>query len=346
MYDPSIGRWLEEDPIGFEGGDSNLNRYVGNDPVNATDPSGLLECDDRQNAPGNARLVDVSAILERRVNEVIDEVRREFRPRLARQREEFFRNGLALEAVEEVFNRLGRDVRESGVNTPVGSQGQRSEIEVWLGDNDNLRSANNQINQITFLQSRYRFNRVGWGITSHAPWWFCTQDINILNHGIAPTIKIKDTLMGTDKWGHFFQQGYWLFKLHQSNDLQNPDSLFAFCRFLEGGNTAEDRRQYDLVQFGRLAGRFGSRQGIQGDRASGVISQADINANMGGFSFYSDLFADFLNRRYTFRFRVEDYSIASFNEIAVPNTFTRGVRPNDTLTPAPRLSFAPGSQRF
>lgn len=40
MYDPSIGRWLEEDPIGFEGGDANLYRYVGNDPTNETDPTG------------------------------------------------------------------------------------------------------------------------------------------------------------------------------------------------------------------------------------------------------------------------------------------------------------------
>lgn len=41
MYDPSIGRWLSEDPLGFEAGDSNLYRYVGNGPTNATDPSGL-----------------------------------------------------------------------------------------------------------------------------------------------------------------------------------------------------------------------------------------------------------------------------------------------------------------
>ncbi len=40
-YDPVVGRWLEEDPIGFEGGDKNLYRYVKNDPTNVTDPSGL-----------------------------------------------------------------------------------------------------------------------------------------------------------------------------------------------------------------------------------------------------------------------------------------------------------------
>lgn len=40
-FSPNLGRWLEEDPIGFEGGDSNLYRYVANTPTNATDPSGL-----------------------------------------------------------------------------------------------------------------------------------------------------------------------------------------------------------------------------------------------------------------------------------------------------------------
>lgn len=41
-YDPSIKRFLSIDPIGFESGDYNHYRYVGNDPVNFKDPSGLL----------------------------------------------------------------------------------------------------------------------------------------------------------------------------------------------------------------------------------------------------------------------------------------------------------------
>ncbi len=40
-YDPAVGRWMSEDPIGFEGRDGNLSAYVGNGPVNAVDPSGL-----------------------------------------------------------------------------------------------------------------------------------------------------------------------------------------------------------------------------------------------------------------------------------------------------------------
>jgi len=41
-YDPDVGRWTAKDPIFFAGGDTDLYGYVLNDPVNAVDPSGLL----------------------------------------------------------------------------------------------------------------------------------------------------------------------------------------------------------------------------------------------------------------------------------------------------------------
>ncbi|MCP4540898.1 MAG: RHS repeat-associated core domain-containing protein, partial [Chloroflexi bacterium] len=41
-YDLSTGRWMSVDPIGFEAGDVNLYRYVGNTVVSSNDPSGLL----------------------------------------------------------------------------------------------------------------------------------------------------------------------------------------------------------------------------------------------------------------------------------------------------------------
>jgi RHS repeat-associated protein len=40
-YDPTLGRWTARDPIAFEGGDTNLYAYVGGDPVNGVDVTGL-----------------------------------------------------------------------------------------------------------------------------------------------------------------------------------------------------------------------------------------------------------------------------------------------------------------
>ena len=41
-YDPMEGRFISKDPISFNGGDANLYGYVLNNPVNLTDPRGLM----------------------------------------------------------------------------------------------------------------------------------------------------------------------------------------------------------------------------------------------------------------------------------------------------------------
>jgi RHS repeat-associated protein len=51
-YAPTIGRFLSEDPIEFFAGDPNLYRYVGNEPVMGTDPTGLRRDLPRQCKPG------------------------------------------------------------------------------------------------------------------------------------------------------------------------------------------------------------------------------------------------------------------------------------------------------
>jgi RHS repeat-associated protein len=40
-YDPTIGRFISEDPWGFRSGDGNFYRYVRNGPINLIDPLGL-----------------------------------------------------------------------------------------------------------------------------------------------------------------------------------------------------------------------------------------------------------------------------------------------------------------
>ncbi len=40
-YDSTTGRWITQDPLSFDAGDSNLYRYARNAPTGATDPSGM-----------------------------------------------------------------------------------------------------------------------------------------------------------------------------------------------------------------------------------------------------------------------------------------------------------------
>lgn len=44
FYDPGLGRFTSEDPVGFLGRDANLYGYVHNDPLRFVDPSGLRRC--------------------------------------------------------------------------------------------------------------------------------------------------------------------------------------------------------------------------------------------------------------------------------------------------------------
>src|SRR5262249_38278683 len=40
---PTLGRWMQEDPLGYVAGDNNLYRYVGNNPHNLLDALGLQQ---------------------------------------------------------------------------------------------------------------------------------------------------------------------------------------------------------------------------------------------------------------------------------------------------------------
>ena len=47
-YNPELGKWLSEDPIGFNAGDTNVYRYVGNNTIQFSDPLGLIKSQDKR----------------------------------------------------------------------------------------------------------------------------------------------------------------------------------------------------------------------------------------------------------------------------------------------------------
>jgi RHS repeat-associated protein len=59
-YDQNSGRFVSEDPVGFQGGDNNVYRYSFNDPVNLKDPTGLTVTCTYNQFSGNLRCTDDS----------------------------------------------------------------------------------------------------------------------------------------------------------------------------------------------------------------------------------------------------------------------------------------------
>jgi RHS repeat-associated protein len=61
-YDPNLGRFLQIDPLGFDGGDINLYRYCGDDPINCSDPMGLSGTNDMNGQDANSIIVTGSPV--------------------------------------------------------------------------------------------------------------------------------------------------------------------------------------------------------------------------------------------------------------------------------------------
>ena len=53
-YDPAVGKYVESDPIGLDGGTMSTYTYVGDSPTMASDPLGLLDHDNHNHITRSA----------------------------------------------------------------------------------------------------------------------------------------------------------------------------------------------------------------------------------------------------------------------------------------------------
>ena len=275
------------------------------------------EVDDRP-TPGNVALVDVSAQVDALVNQAIDGARQAVNPKGSPWTPEL---GRAL--VDAVARRLatprpgtGLGIHWQGINLEVSTL---SEFEARLGEL--LSVEKHEIYYTKFKDSRYGDNAIGIGVAkvmSHV-------SMETADHSIGPAIRIGTEIIGTDKLGHFTEQGYWYFLAEQDGLAVGPTERYQFGQYMEGDPAlaAELRQKYYDV-YGHycricvLAGGFG----YFGMAATGVCSFADMNANESGYQFFMNLWRN----PATTRFAIRTLNVRQWNEDSVPSKFLPGLK--------------------
>lgn len=112
---------------------------------------------------------------------------------------------------------------------------------------------------------------------------------------LNPTMKVNGICIGSDKLGHFFQQGHeYYVESHRS-----------------GGSVST-----------AVAGGQGQEAGGYGLVTTGVYSNADLEANRKGLDFYNDLSAD-----PNMTFDIANYINSNWDEVNNPNYYESSVGP-------------------
>lgn len=272
----------------------------------------LSEADDRT-TEFTALIVDTDEILEEEVNRLLDVARKETESK-------FFPAKWTPEAVtffmERAYFHVAENARGSGLKfgwrALSKEASQHTKIEHWL--ENHLDPAKNQIVRLKFKNSKYGVNPVGiisGRVKSH-------KTMKFANHSIAATVRNQGVLLGLDKWGHFFQMGYWYW--HEK--LTDKTERDEYAQYMEGDSELPKEKRGRYRAFARQwISTF--QFGYFGSWSTGVVSRADMVANEAGYHFWKKL----AENPATFKFRVADYAdlIPMMNEANNPNKYTSGV---------------------
>lgn len=277
-----------------------------------THSSPMQETDDRP-GPRTKALLDQSALVTELVNRVIADARKSTNPHKLP-----WTPTLRAKFVEEV----GRGLAATRPGSGIGLHwcGRHLEIslltEIEAQIIERLSQDGREILKIPFKESRYGDNPVG--LTKALFWSHVTP--HVADHSISPIIRIKKSLVGVDKIGHFAEEGLWYYRAEQEGLISNEKERWELGQFMEG-DPAFDPQLHEKYRkiFGRYCKPcviFGG-YGYFGMASTGVASHADMMANEAGYRFYKGLYAN--PDRFTFDFKF--FPVDQWNEEVKKNIY-------------------------